>query len=337
MNDSRPRPTPVTLLTGFLGSGKTTLLNRILTGGHGIRFGVLVNDFGDVNVDARLVASMGGGQMDLSNGCVCCTMRGNLVTSLQMMLGAQGPPEHVVIEASGIADPLGILSAVRSPLIRDLVYLDGVVTVVDAENARNPRFDPQVVADQIRAADIVLLNKVDLVSAESVRAVRDWLHEIVSDVPVLEAVRAEVPLEAIMGLGDERAAPSVEASGVPHALVSWVYEIARPLAYRRVRAALDALPESIIRAKGILYLADAPNLRFAGHRVGRRTTIDVVGPWDAEPATALILLGEPGSMTVRDLLRRFDACVTDAIPLLPHENFARARSRSARFRPTAVP
>lgn len=336
MNDSRTHPTPVTLLTGFLGSGKTTLLNRILTGGHGIRFGVLVNDFGDVNVDARLVASMGGGQMDLSNGCVCCTMRGSLVTGLRRMLGAESRPEHIVVEASGIADPLGILAAVRSPLIQDSVYLDGVLTVVDAENARNPRFDPQVVADQIRAADIVLLNKVDLVSAESVRAVRDWLREIVPDVPVLETVRAEVPIGAIMGMGDERGARTVEPSGGPHALESWVYEIARPLAYRRVRSALDSLPESIFRAKGILYLADAPNLRFAGHRVGRRTTIDVVGPWDAEPATALVLLGEPDSMTVHDLIRRFDACVTDAVPLLPAENFARARSLSARFRPASV-
>src|SRR5690349_4398549 len=150
---------PLTLLTGFLGSGKTTLLNRILRGDHGKRVGVLVNDFGAINVDARLVAGIQGDSIDLSNGCVCCSMRGDLVSGVKRLLDRPSPFDHVILEASGIADPFRVISALRAPALRERVRLAAVITMMDAEHAQDPRLDRQLVEDQIRAGDVVVVNK----------------------------------------------------------------------------------------------------------------------------------------------------------------------------------
>jgi len=318
-------PTPVTILTGFLGAGKTTLLNRILRAPHELRIGVMVNDFGSVNIDARLVAAVRGDQIDLTNGCVCCSMRGNLVQSTLAMLDRPSPPEYLIVEASGISDPVGVAAAFRTSALRERTRLDGVIALVDAENCRNPRLDEQLVEDQVRSADLVILNKIDLVPEETQAELREWIRTLAPAARIVPAVQADVPLSVLLGV--ERAGPleDMNHQGHGHPLLgSWTYCTDRPLAYRKVRDALADLPPSIFRAKGILAAADAPNLQFAVQMVGRRVAIDVLGPWGEEPRrTELVFIGEPDALYVDGLVRRFDACATDAIPLTPRERMHR--------------
>ncbi len=329
-------PIPVTILTGFLGAGKTTLLNRILRGNHGRRIGVLVNDFGAVNIDAKLVDSVadGGQGINLSNGCICCSMQGDLVTSTLTMLTGPNPPEQIVIEASGISDPFGVAGAFRTSQLRDRTRLDGVVALVDAENARSRFLDRQLVEDQIRAADIVLLNKADLVGRERLLELEFWIRDLVPRARVIPTIRADVPLDLLLDVGG--ATSSSAHDHAPHDIAQFTtlsYGSGCRLAYRKVQAALESLPLDVFRAKGTLYLADAPNLRFVAQMVGRRVSIDVDRPWGEETArTEIVVIGAPGSLTAEDVTARFDACITDAIPIMANEPFQRMRTHHKKAR-----
>ncbi|GAC1399678.1 MAG: GTP-binding protein [Chloroflexota bacterium] len=312
---------PVTILTGFLGAGKTTLLNRLLNADHGLRLGVLVNDFGAINIDARLVDVLEADSVSLTNGCVCCSMRGDLTLSTIRMLDRPIPPEHLIVEASGIADPARVAGAFRVSSLRDRTRLDGIVTLVDAENARNPRLDRQLVEDQIRTADLVILNKVDLVEAPTRVDLGDWIRTLAPWARVLEARDANVPVELVLGI--DRASSDVVGSSRSHDVPfgTWSYSTLRPFAYRKIREALESLPVSVYRGKGIVILADAPNLRFVTQLVGRRVSIDVAGPWGSEaPRTDLVFIGTSDAMSADDLAIRLDACTTDSIVLMSRHN-----------------
>lgn len=339
---------PVTILTGFLGAGKTTLLNRLLRAAHGRRLGVLVNDFGAINIDARLVDVLDGDSVSLTNGCVCCSMRGDLVTSVLRILDRPLPPVHLVVEASGIADPISIAAAFQTSKLRARTRLDGIVTVVDVENARNPHLDPQLIQAQIQSADIVLLNKVDLAGAATTDETAAWIRSLAPRARIMKTVQAEVPVEVIMGGGPEsRLESAARAPGdhsdaetaighADHAMTfgSWSYHTDRPLAYRKIRAALETLPLTIFRVKGVLALADAPNLRFVAQGVGRRVSIDVLGPWGEEhPETVLVCIGVPDAVSAEGLAGIIDACQTDSIALLPYRSFQALKRRRPRSLP----
>ena len=124
---------PVTILTGFLGAGKTTLLNRILTGNHGLRVAVLVNDFGSVNVDAEMIVGIEEDVMSLANGCVCCSIRDDLVETIEQILERPEKPEYVVLEASGVSDPASLAMTFTDARFHDLIRLDSIMCLVDAE------------------------------------------------------------------------------------------------------------------------------------------------------------------------------------------------------------
>jgi G3E family GTPase len=305
---------PVTLLTGFLGAGKTTLLNHLLSEDHGLRLALIVNDFGAINIDARLIKSVEGDTIALANGCICCDRRANLRLTIQDLLARTEPPEYVIVEASGIADPLALAAAFRTPELQDRARLDGVITVVDAEHARDPRLDVQLVRDQIVAADVVLLNKTDLVTSEQRTQLAPWITGINPRARVVETVQCRVPPALLLGLDEGRAALDTSAPdhhGHGHEVATWTYTTRSPLDLHQLVETLKALPSAVFRVKGIVRLADAPGLRVALHMVGRRIDTEILGRWEhEEPRTELVLLGSPNGTTQDQITRLLDGCVS---------------------------
>jgi G3E family GTPase len=152
---------PVTVITGFLGSGKTTLLNHILANQHGLKIAVMVNEIGDIAIDNELVIATGE-MVELSNGCICCTINNDLVDALFRLLHRKTQVDYVVLETTGVADPLPIVLTLLRSEFRDLVRIDSIVTMADAENFSLDHFESRAAANQLRYGDIILLNKCDL-------------------------------------------------------------------------------------------------------------------------------------------------------------------------------
>lgn len=292
---------------------------------------MLVNDFGQVNIDAALVASVAGEPVSLANGCICCSMRGGLIDSTLRLLGTDPPPEYLIVEASGISDPIGVAGAFRTSVLREQVRLDSVVTLVDAEQVTDPRLDRQLIELQIQAADIIILNKIDLAGEVQVREVRNLIGSLAPAARVLPAVQAHVPLQLLLGISANSPLRADLATHrhLEHDYESWTYRSTRPLAYRRLRAALESLPAGIFRAKGFVRLADAPNLRFVAQMVGKRAALEVERPWEGAAATELVFVGRLGELSPPALERRLDACSTDAVPLLDAAGMQRLRARAA--------
>ena len=204
-----PPPVPVIVLTGFLGAGKTTLLNRILEGDHGLRVAVLVNDFGDINIDADLVAGLDAGVASLANGCVCCTIRDDLIETVMATVDLPERPEYIVLEASGVADPAGIASTFNLSRLRDQIRVDGVICMLDAEQVFEVPELMELKIRQVAYADLIVLNKVDLVEQAQIDRVHAWLDERMHRYRLIEAVRADLPLDVVLSAGRFDAAPTV--------------------------------------------------------------------------------------------------------------------------------
>jgi G3E family GTPase len=276
---------PFTVIGGFLGAGKTTLLNRLLRDAVGKRFAVLVNDFGAIDIDGSLVANHGGDTISLANGCLCCTIGDSLVTTLLSLLETPDRFDHIVVEASGVADPgrIADLAVLEPRLTRD-----GVVVVVDAADVRERAADRRLsdtVMRQLQAADLLVLNKADL--AGDLAEIRDWLA-IRSTAPILEACHADLPLDLLFGLDRHGASGSQPTTD---AFASWSYEWREPVAREMVLELLHDTRNGVLRAKGVLRFADSPDRCSVVHLVGRRLEVSDQGPWGDTPASRLVLLG----------------------------------------------
>src|SRR5271169_4052728 len=202
--DDNGNTVPLTILTGFLGAGKTTLLNRILTGNHGLRVAVLVNDFGSINIDAELIVGVDNNMISLSNGCVCCQIRDDLIESVVALLARPESIEYILLEASGVADPAGIFTTFNDANLRDRIRLDSVTCVVDAEQVfAHPEYPPlmELKLRQVGFADMLILNKVDLAGPGQIGKVRAWLDEHFNRLRIVETNYCEVPNEILLGVG----------------------------------------------------------------------------------------------------------------------------------------
>lgn len=196
-----PRPIPVTILTGFLGAGKTTLLKRILNGNHGLKVAVLVNDFGSINIDAELIVGVESNVISLANGCVCCTIRDDLITTVMETINRPERPEYILLEASGVAEPSSIAMTFNNPSFRDRIRLDSILCIVDAEQVLAVPESMELKIFQMACADMVILNKVDLVDRAHIAKIKDWLDSRFHRYRLVEAIQADVPLPVLLSLG----------------------------------------------------------------------------------------------------------------------------------------
>lgn len=192
---------PVTIITGFLGSGKTTLLNYILTNQQGVKTAVLVNEFGEIGIDNELIVSTGEDMVELSNGCICCTINSDLLDAVYRVLERDQKIDYLVVETTGLADPLPVALTFLGTELRDMTRLDSIVTLVDAENYSVDLFNSQTAYNQILYGDIILLNKSDLVDAADLDLLEVKIRDIKTDARILRTTQSQVPLPLILSVG----------------------------------------------------------------------------------------------------------------------------------------
>lgn len=328
---TQPNPTPLTIITGFLGAGKTTLLNRILNTDHGLRIAVLVNDFGAINIDSQLIVSVEGeNAVTLSNGCICCTIRDDLLQETLALLDRQPPPEMIVVETSGVSDPLEVAITFKSvPQIR----IESILTVIDAEAILDIDREYTILSmNQIGTADIVVINKTDLVDAAQLETVRAYVRDIIKQARILETTQGDVPLELVLSAGAasidrllERppASPHVHTAGVEsghehdHSLVfeTWSWSHDEPVSYPELKRAIGQLPESIYRAKGIFNLIDEPDQRAVLQVVGRRANLILEAWGESERRNSrFVVIGAHGQVNPERLQALMDKTLASNAP-----------------------
>lgn len=305
---------PVTVLTGFLGAGKTTLLNRILTGDHGKRIAVLVNEFGDIGVDDKFIARSEGDIVELTNGCVCCSARDDTALALTALAARHEAGtlfDHLIIETTGLAKPASLARffLADSPLKR-FYRLDGVVCVVDAYHGVSQMVQFREVKEQVAVADLILLNKMDLAQEPQVKNLEEWIRGINPIAPILRVQRGEVPLDpAYRQAGRVLDIGGFDLAGKEHVfaqdehdhvhdrdIVSISIREDRPLdrgAFVKWLSELVAMEGGdLLRYKGILQFKGTPG-RTILQGVHMIKELEDGGPWSAHgiPATELVFIG----------------------------------------------
>lgn len=291
---------PFTVISGYLGAGKTTLLNHLLANAGSLRVAVLVNDFGSVNIDAELIRSHDGITMNLANGCMCCTMASGFASAIGRIRERAEAFDHVVIEASGVADPGNIVQTGQ----RNGLWLDAVVAVADAERVRRMANNPYIgdtVKRQVSQADLILLNKIDLVSPQELEGIRGWLTELAPRTRVIETFQSQVPFEVLLGARTIRAPSRIEAYIPPrpdhtHAYETWTIERDAPLSRQAVERFASGLTEDIYRAKGLVRLQDPADIPYLYQQVGERWTLEPDTGRGNEPRhTRIVVIGRRGA------------------------------------------
>ena len=321
INPAKQQPVPVTVLSGFLGAGKTTVLNHVLNNREGLRVAVIVNDMSEINIDAQLIRDGGAALsrteerlVQMTNGCICCTLRDDLLQEVTR-LARENRFDYLLIESSGISEPLPVAETFTFPLedgvsLSDITRLDTMVTVVDARNilpelesidslvdrnigvtAEDERTIANLLVDQIEFANVLILNKTDLVSDADLRRVESLLRRMNGQARILRAQHGQVPITEILNTGRfdfDRASTFAEwLSGEEHipeteeyGVGSMVFRARRPFHPQRFMDALDGdLLHNIIRSKGFIWLATRHNTVGIWSQAGNMIMLDYGGEW----------------------------------------------------------
>ncbi|HYZ22944.1 MAG TPA: GTP-binding protein [Rhodopila sp.] len=321
--DSAAKPQiPVTVLTGYLGAGKTTLLNRLLTDEHGKRYAVIVNEFGEIGIDNELVVDADEEVFEMNNGCICCTVRGDLIRIIGNLLKRKGRFDAILIETTGLADPAPVAQTFFvDEEVRAVARLDSIVTVVDAKNVLARLADSHEAAEQIAFADVILLNKSDLVPAGELTALEERLRAINPTAVIRRTERCAVAPTEILDrrafdldriLAIEPDFLGEDAHEHDDAVTSVALRETRPLDVNKFNDWISALlrerGQNILRSKGILDFKGNPS-RFIFQGVHMLMEGDEGKPWERGEArdSKLVLIGR--ELDAAELKAGFAACV----------------------------
>jgi len=301
----QPKPRiPVTILTGFLGAGKTTLLNYILQQQHGYKFAIIVNEIGEIGIDSQLVENAKEEIVQMNNGCVCCTVRTDLVKSVQALI-RRGGFDYLLIETTGIADPGPVAQTfLNIPQLQQYVQLDSIITVVDAEQIEKQILDVETAREQIAMADFVLVNKTDLVDEAHLLRIEALVAELNPHAQSFRTNRAQVNLKEVLDMAafDVDRKLAVDPKFLDelnhrhhHEIQSCAFTFDHPFSVDRFEAFVAdlSLNAKIFRSKGFISIAGNPR-RALFHGVNNRFTIFWDRLWEKdEPRTSqMVFIGK---------------------------------------------
>jgi G3E family GTPase len=306
-------PVPILLIVGFLGAGKTTVVNRLLANADGRRIAAVVNDFGSINIDADLIAGAEGGVVSLANGCICCSLEGDLLRTLASLMRRTPRPETIVIETSGIADPTDIVRNLMDPVIFREAPLETVLCVVDASGT--DALEDALLQCQIRSADLVALSKVDLADRATCDRVRAAVLAINARATIVEARDGDIPMALLFPPSpDEPPAPRSVGRRSPSIdrfeTITWVSN--RPVVMSRFQMAIERLSPKLARAKGFFEAVERPGSPFLLQLAGGRAMVTPAGPRAPDmPFVRMVFIAELGALQRAEIDRIMAECVAD--------------------------
>jgi len=305
-------PVPILLVAGFLGAGKTTVVNHLLAHAEGRRIAAVVNDFGAVNIDAELITGASDGVVSLSNGCICCSLQGDLLRTLAALLRRDPRPEFIVIETSGVADPSDIVRNLMDPMIWREAPLETVLCVMDATTPV-ATLDDALLRSQLRAADVVALSKVDLVDAAACARMRDAVRALRPAAVMVDALHGEVPA-ALLFPADVDRVPTPHEPGPRRPVadrfetLSWTSE--RPVSLPRLQQAIGRLAPKLARAKGLFETVEQPGRLMVFQFAGGRATLAPGGtPAAGVPRARIVFIAEIGVLSRAEIDGIMEACI----------------------------
>ncbi|MGI6855543.1 CobW family GTP-binding protein [Mesorhizobium sp. 1B3] len=306
--------TPVLVITGFLGAGKTTLINNLLAKADGRRIAAVVNDFGAINIDEELISGRADAVIGLANGCICCTMQGDLLRTLKLLLARDAAPDHIVIEASGVADPSGIIQALSDPVLWKSARLDAVVCVVDAPDIHDT---PSRRADdlwraQLSVANFIVLSKTTELAKEQVEALVSSLSPS-GKPPVFDPAREPLPSDVFFDVGEPVSrftATPVSATVRADRFTKLEWQTKASLPLEGFQSLIAEFAPSLVRAKGILRFRERPGQGYLLQMVGYKVTLEPTS--GEEDGCRLVMIGERGRLASESLQARLDALLSDS-------------------------
>ena len=322
---------PITIISGFLGSGKTTLLNHILKNQVGIKTAVLVNEFGEIGIDNELIIKTAEDMIELNNGCICCTINGELLSTVSKILDRPEKIDYLIVETTGLADPLPVAMTFAGGDLREKVRLDSIITIIDADNFDFDLKNSSVAYSQILYGDILLLNKCDLVTDTHLKKIEQYINGIKKEPRILRSINSEVGLQTIMSVGlfetdtfqfkekmisnqdsHDHSSHSHDHSSHSHDLINNIegftsisFETNEPFSLRKFQNFLDnQISQNVFRAKGILWFMESER-KHIFHLSGKRFSLDDC-EWENEKSNKIVLIGK--DLDHQTIKNQLDCC-----------------------------